>query len=125
MPERHLNLRDKTAVAEFIASQLEFLPENDRKPYEKILEDLEAHRTIQEDELIAVAKNIAAVSWPARRALDRFLKSVGAEFEWEALLNNLRPKTTQILKRLKKNDGVKTIDEALASTEATTLLADR
>ena len=79
MPERHLNLRDKTAVAEFIASQLEFLPENDRKPYEKILEDLEAHRTIQEDELIAVAKNIAAVSWPARRALDRFLKSVGAQ----------------------------------------------
>jgi hypothetical protein len=38
----HLNLRDAVEIADFMASHVEYLPINERKPFEKILSDLVA-----------------------------------------------------------------------------------
>jgi hypothetical protein len=118
----YLDLGDKRAVADFMESVIEFLPAGDRRVYQKSIDKIHESGDVPEDRLMEMAKNIGAVSWPARYALNRFLEDVGSELEWEKVLEALRPATRALLKELKKLTSAKTIDDALASADASIII---
>ena len=122
MPERLLNLRDTVAVCDFIESMLGYLPEKDRKPYETVVEETREGKEIPVERLAEMAKNIAAVTWPRRRALTRFLETVGSELEWEGVIKNVRPSTATLLKKLRKDSGAGDLASTLSHPDASTLL---
>ena len=125
MSHRRLHLQDRVAVADFIASAMEYLPENDRRPYEKLLRDLEGSDPLPFGRLIEMVKNLGAASWPARRALHTYVTTTGIDAEWEGLLEAVRPTTATILKRLRKASGGISVDETLASSDATTVINEK
>lgn len=116
--ERYLNLHDLVAVADFMESVIDFLPEKDRRPYQQLIDTVQDSGHVSRERLAEAAKNIGAVTWASRRALDHFLASVGAELEWEAVLEHARPATALLLKRLRRSAGTSSLDETLKSTDA-------
>lgn len=114
----YLNLHDAVAVADFMESVIDFLPEKDRKPYQQLIDSVHEGNAVSLERLGQAAKNIGAVTWSARRALDHFLRTVGSELEWEALLEHARPATVLLLKRLRRSNEAATLDETLRSTDA-------
>jgi len=122
MPERLLNLRDTVAVCDFIESVLGYLPEKDRKPYEVVVEEAREGKGVTVERLAEMAKNIGAVTWARRRALARFIETVGAELEWEGVVKNVRPSTAAILKKLRKDSGAGDLASTLTHPDASTLL---
>jgi len=116
--DRHLNLHDMVAVADFMESVIDFLPEKDRKPYQQLIDAVRKGEKVSRERLAESAKNIGAVTWASRRALDHFLSTVGAELEWEKLVEEARPATSLLLKRLRRSAGTSTLEETLKSTDA-------
>lgn len=112
-------LRAPLGLADFIASALDFLPARSRAPYEELQKNIEAGEPIPEAQLVDAAKTVAVLTWPGRRALDHFLSTVGADEEWNAVLEAVRPMTAAVLKRIRKSTGTSTLDETLASSDAT------
>ncbi len=117
--------RDPIAIADFMESVLEFVPEADREPYQALIDEVRSGQAPAVERLAEAAKNLAAVTWPARRGLQRFLSEMGAEIEWEAVLEAVRPTTATLLKRLRKHVGVKTLDETLADPQASYAIHER
>lgn len=105
-------------MADFILERADYLPAKERKPYEQMAERVHGGEHIPKEELLQMAKTIADVTWPELRALDHFLKTIGPELEWEAVLEHVRPATALLLKRLRKGAEAKTLDETLATTDA-------
>ncbi len=123
MVEPYLDLKDRTAVCDFIESVLPYVPEKDRKPYEALIQaGREGEETVTQERLAEAAKNIGAVTWPARRALSRFVESVGSELEWEAVVKNVRPSTATVLRKLRRDANASTLDAALADDDASIVL---
>lgn len=125
MPDRLLNLRDPIAVCDFIESFLGYVPEKDRKPYEAVVEEArEGAEAVKIERLAEMAKNIGAITWPRRRALARFIETVGSELEWEGVVKNVRPSTAALLKKLRKDAGTNDLTSTLAHSDASYLLKD-
>lgn len=123
MVEPYLDLTDRTAVCDFIESVLPYLPEKDRKPYEALVEaGRDDAETVTRERLAEAAKNIGIVTWPARRALARFVESVGSELEWEAVVKNVRPSTAAILRKLRKDASATDLASTLAHSDASIVL---
>ncbi len=113
-----LNLQDRESVADFILNAMDYLPAKERKPFEQITERVQAGEPVAKEELLDSARSIADATWASKHALDRFLKSIGAELEWEAVLQNVRPATALLLKRLRKNAGTPDLASTLAHPDA-------
>jgi len=109
-------------IADFMAFAEEFLPPHERAPYTKLVSEVTAGHHPAGHQLVESARMIGVLTWPKRRALSLFLNGAGAKIEWDTLLATVRPKTAQALKRLHKDDQEQTIDEALASSDAATLI---
>jgi chromosome segregation ATPase len=124
MTQRFLNVRDPVQVADFIDSVVEYLPESEQAEYAKFVAKLHQEEEVTPEEMSEQAKGIALKTWPIRRALDKYLQGAGAEKEWEAVLDAVRPTTALLLKRLWKNSGLRTLDEALASSDAPLAIHD-
>ncbi|HVM90917.1 MAG TPA: hypothetical protein VMU11_03410 [Verrucomicrobiae bacterium] len=123
MPDRLLNLRDTVAVCDFIESVLGYLPEKDRKPYEAMVEEMRGdEKAVTQERLAEMARNIGAVTWPRRRALARFVETVGSELEWEGVVKNVRPSTAALLKKLRKDAGAPDLASTLKHPDASTVL---
>lgn len=118
MSERHLNLRDATAVADFMETVIEFLPEADRATYAKTIQDVRDGRPPPGERLAEMAKNIGAITWPARQAFGHFLQHVGSELEWEAVFAAVRPTTALLLQKIRESVDAKNLDQVLASDDA-------
>jgi hypothetical protein len=123
MVEPYLDLNDRTAVCDFIESVLPYLPEKDRKPYEALVSSArDGSDEVTPERLAEEAKNIGAMTWPARHALSRFIESVGSELEWEAVVKNVRPTTATILKKLRKDAGATDLASTLKDDDASIVL---
>ena len=121
----HLNLRDAVEIADFMASHVEYLPINERKPFEKILSDLDAKKAVSSEILVEQVRELGMKTWPARRALSLYLETPeGAKQEWEELLATVRPSTALLLKRLRKNPGIVTVDQALHHSDSAFAIHD-
>lgn len=119
-----LNLQDATAVCDFIESVLPYLPEKDRKSYEAaVTASRDGEAAVTRERLAEMAKNIGAITWPARHALARFIETVGSELEWEAVVKNVRPSTATILRKLRKDANATTLAGALADDDASIVLS--
>lgn len=112
----------ETEMADFIASVMDYLPKDQQKTFQQILDALREQHPIAPERLAEAARTIAFLTWPARRALDRFTQTVGAEQEWDALFSALRPSTAAALKKLKKGTDEKTVSAALNSADAAILI---
>ena len=66
--QRHLDPKHPHAVASFIASVLEFLPAKERKPYQKLMDDIRQEIPVPQTELTDAAYAIGMAAWAARRA---------------------------------------------------------
>lgn len=123
MVEPYLDLKDRTAVCDFIESVLPYLPEKERKPYETLVQSARDRSDEPTPERLAEeAKKIAAATWPARHALSRFIESVGSELEWEAVVKHVRPSTATILKKLRKDANATDLTSTLKDDDASIVL---
>ena len=114
------------ALAGFIDEHLAFLPTKQQKLYAALLHQLEDGRGTASVDDVARVHELARLTWTARRALDLFLESDdGVETFWEATLAAVRPGTALLLKRLRKSTGARTLDEALASSDAAYAIHER
>jgi len=123
--KRHLELTHPHAVADFAASVMDFLPAKERPQYKKLVDDIRAEKTIAEDRLVESARAIGSATWAERRAFDVFLNGKGADMEWKALLDALKPNTAALLKQLQKSSGAKTVGEALNHSDAAILVHEK
>lgn len=120
----HLDLRDANAILSFIDGAVPFLPEKDRKVYLQMEADFHARKRVPPAKVAEIVRNLGAATWAKRRALDRFLSTVGAGLEWDAVLAAVRPTTALLLKRLRASQGERTLDEALKSSDAAMAIHD-
>lgn len=121
----YLPLEDTTAVCDFIESVLPYLPEKDRKQYEITVTAARNHdESVTKEKLAEMAKNVAEITWPQRRALGRFIETVGSELEWEAVVKNVRPTTATILRKLRKDAHATDLASTLAHSDAAIVLKD-
>jgi hypothetical protein len=121
----YLNLEDTTAVCDFIESVLPYLPEKDRKQYEiTVSAARNQDESVTKEKLAEMAKNIAEITWPQRRALGRFIETVGSELEWEAVVKNVRPTTATALRKLRKDANAPDLATTLAHPDVSTVLKD-
>lgn len=120
-----LNLKDTTAVCDFIESVLPYVAEKDRKAYEaSILSVRDGEAEPTKEQLAELAKEVAARTWPPRRALARFIETVGSELEWEGVVKNVRPSTATVLRKLRKDASATDLRSTLAHPDASVLLKD-
>jgi hypothetical protein len=123
MIDPYLDQNNRTAVCDFIESVLPYLPEKDRKPYEALVQaGRDGSEEVTQERLAEAAKNIGAVSWPARHALSRFIESVGSEIEWEAVVKNVRPSTGAVLRKLRKDADAPDLASTLKDDDASIVL---
>ncbi len=121
----HLNLRDVVEIVDFMAAYVEYLPINERKPFEKLVADVDAHKVVASEVLVEHVRELGMKTWPARRALSLYVETEeGAKQEWEELLATVRPSTALLLKRLRKNPGIVTVDQALNHSDSAFAIHD-
>ncbi len=125
MVHGHVDIDDPLALADFLDRNIEFLSEKARIPFVKDLETLERGEVFSRAQSAEVIKDLGVASWPMRRALASYLESDGVEDEWRRMLALVRPTTALLLKRLRKNTNAKTLDEALASSDAAYAIHER
>ncbi len=124
MSDRFLDLRDKTAVADFIMENLEFVPVAFRAKAETMVKDLHDGKKVHTDKLAEEAKKIAVASFPARFALNRFFQKEGTKEEWERVIKTIRPSTAHLLKRFRDAAKLVSLDEVLEHAESDVALPD-
>lgn len=123
--DRYLDLADVIATCDFIESVLPYLSEKDRKPFEMaVTEARDGEEEYTREKLAELAKQVATMTWLARRALARFVETVGSELEWEAVVKNIRPSTAAVLRKLRKDAGAADLAATLAHPDASLLLKD-
>ncbi len=122
MPVSHLDIAELEPMADFIESVMEYLPEKDRASYNKAVAEARAG-TITRERLLEMAKNVGSVTWPMRRTLDHFLSTVGAELEWEKVLEHVRPTTALLLKKLRESAGAIPLGDMLKNADASYLIS--
>ncbi len=123
--DRYVDLEDMTAVCDFIESVLPYVPEKDRKAYETaVTAARDGDEEYTKEKMAEMAKNIAMITWPHRRALARFIETVGSELEWEAVVKNVRPSTATVLRKLRKDANAPDLTSTLDHQDASTILKD-
>lgn len=125
MTHGHVDVSNSLAVADFLDQNVEFLFEKERAPFLKVLKDLEKGEVLAAERLEKVMMGLGVATWPMRRALSAYLADDGVEDEWSAMLDAVRPTTALLLKRLRKNTKAKTLDDALASSDAAYAIHER
>ena len=118
MSKRYLNLRDATAIVDTMEAIIEFLPEKDRSSYEKTIIAVREGNPPPSERLAEIAKNIGAITWPARQAFGHFLQGIGSELEWEAVCAAVRPTTRLLLQKIRESVDAQNLDQVLASDDA-------
>jgi hypothetical protein len=113
-----IDKRNALELADFIEEVIEYLPESDRAPYEALANELAEQKNVTLELALEKVTNLAVATWPSRRATRRFCEGAGAGVEWDEIMAAVRPTTRVMLERLKKNTGLDTLDQVLASSDA-------
>lgn len=122
---RYLSLRDPEAIADFIESVIEYLPEKERGEYETLEKAILAQEPVDPQELQARILALGKRTWIPRRAVDLYTKTIlGARREWQKLEESLRPATLFLISRVRRNTSAMTLEEALRTGEADYALDD-
>jgi hypothetical protein len=118
-----LHTKNLHAVADFMESVLEFLPASGRQPYQEMIGHIREHQYPPREKTIPLAYQIGRTTWPARRALNRYLEtSDGAQEEWNRLFERCRAKTAAALKKLKSSANSPSLEHALDQSDASLLI---
>lgn len=116
---RYLSLRDSDAIADFIESVVEYLPEKERAEYEALEQLVLEKRPVDPGGLQAQLLELGVRTWVPRLAVDLYTKTMtGAAREWQKLEESLRPATLFLITRVRRNTSVMTLEEALRTGEA-------
>ncbi len=117
-----LTTRDRLELLDFMDSIMEYLPSDERERARQLLNDSASHAALSQAELAGRVLQQAVLAWPARRAVQRFVETEGAEFEWRKVLETARPTTGFLLKRLRDRTQTSTLSQLLAHSESGTAL---
>lgn len=120
----YLDLKDKPRVIDFLVFAAPYASQKDAELAEEWVKKYQLGEHVATDGLAEVAKKLALASWPARDAVKTYLSKDGAEEEWEKLLAMTSSSTALLLKRLRQNTGLTTLDEVLAHDDASTALRE-
>lgn len=109
-----LNTQDRAELLDFMDAIAEYLPADEYERATQILDEKSGAEPLSQAELAGRVLQQAVLSWPARRAVQRYVEADGAEVEWERLLETVRPTTAFLLKRLQERTGTRTLSQILA-----------
>lgn len=113
-----VNLEDRLSLIDFLDGILEYLPKEQQEEALTFLQRSRDEALVSQDELLEQAKRQAVLSWPARRAVERFVARDGAVAEWEAMLDVTRPTTAYLLRRFRDRTNVNNVSELLSHPES-------
>lgn len=117
-----VNAEDRLSLIDFLDSVLDYLPKEQQEEALAFLKRSRDEALVSQDELLEQAKRHAVLSWPARRAVQRFVVADGAGYEWDLLIDATRPTTAYLLRRFRDQTGVNNVSELLAHPESHTAL---
>lgn len=117
-----LNTQDRTELLAFIDSIVDYLPAEEQERAFALLSQKSDAELMSQAELAGQVLQHAVFTWPARRAVQRYVDAEGAEAEWESLLEAVRPTTAFLLKRLRDRTGTRTLGQVLAAPESSTAI---
>lgn len=111
-----LNTRDRAELLDFMDSIADYLPVDERERAWQILEE-KMEEPLSQAELAGRVLQQAVLTWPARRAIQRYVNAEGAEAEWEKLFETVRPATGFLLKRARERSGARTFSQLLETAD--------
>lgn len=120
----HLDLKDTVRVVDFLVQSVPFVDPKQRVKADALIKDYHDSKRLVRDDLIEVARELAAASWPARYAMERYFKQAGNDEEWRRVMAEVRPKTAQALAKLRRQAEGVSLAEVLARSETGALLDD-
>ena len=85
-----LNTQDRAELLDFMDSIADYLPADERERAWQILEE-KMEEPLSQAELAGRVLQQAVLTWPARRAIQRYVNAEGADAEWEKLFETIRP----------------------------------
>ncbi len=113
---RYLSLQDPEAVADYIESVIELVPERSRQEYEALQAKVLSGAALDPEELAQKIQTLGLLVWVPKRAVSLYTKTLeGAAEEWRKLDESLRPATSFLLSRIRRNTGAMTVEEAVLS----------
>lgn len=117
-----LNTQDRAELLAFIDSIVDYLPPEERERAFALLQEKQGAEPLSQAELAGQVLQHAVFTWPARRAVQRFVEAEGAEAEWTKLLETVRPTTAFLLKRLRERTGARSLGQVLGLPEIATVI---
>ncbi len=113
-----LNTQDRSALLSFLDVIADYLPTEELADALALIENAESENSLSSAELAGRVLQYAVLAWPARRAVQRFVGADGAEAEWQAVSDAVRPTTAYLLKRVREQQGLRTLGQLMESEEA-------
>lgn len=124
MESLYLDLRDATAIADFLDRWSGLAPDDVRQDAEAVIKGVDQGGEMSASELAEAVMEFARGVWPTRYALGRFFQKEGALIEWDAVTKAVRRSTAQLMLRFRETSGVEGLDEMLVHTDVDTVLRD-
>lgn len=128
MSDLYLDLRDRTAVVDFIMDVIEFLPADHdvRVRAEKIIQDIEDRKEVSAEALTDTAREVGRVTWVPRVTIKRYLRTTeGQHDEWRRVVAAVSNSTAHLLERFRAGTKKDAIDEVLAHEESSSAFHEK
>lgn len=122
MSSLFLDFENPVQVANFVHEQASFLPLAEQEG----IGDRIAEAEKRPQALIALAREVATKSWPARQAVHQYAETqVGCEEEWRMVVGAVSKSTGHLLERFRHGTTCVSLDETLRHEEATSAFRDQ
>ncbi|MCC7356980.1 hypothetical protein IT408_00530 [Candidatus Uhrbacteria bacterium] len=118
MSDVYLDFRNHPRVIDFLQEGVPYAEGPEGEAAAKLVQVYEDGGKLSTSTLVDAARKLGKAIWPARQALQRWIKQEASEHEWDQLIAALRPSTSHIVSRLRKLLEVKHVDELLAHPES-------
>lgn len=120
-----LDLKNRDLTLDFIVEHVAYLPETDRRRVLETVEKIHAGERMTQQGLTELAWRVGKKSWPARRALEAFLKTKsGCDEEWRMTVAAVSNSTAYLLERFRHGTKCTTLDETLGHEESSSAFRD-
>lgn len=118
MSDYFIDLKDKPRVVDFMVDTAAYADDEARVEAAEWAKKYQDGEHVATDKLAAAAKKLAEATWPARYAIHIYSSKENPKDEWDRVTAAIRQSTAHLLKRLKTASKAKTLDQALAHSDA-------
>ena len=128
MSDLYLDLQSPHQMTDFLLEASEYLPGNDplRERVETIVDQVHSEKTVSNESLAMLAKEVGKATWIPRIAIKRYLKTQeGQHDEWRRVVAAVSRSTAHLLERFRAGTKRDAIEEVLEHEESGTAFHEK